>query len=197
MEKILENALFYIVIFFVAVAVIAFIKEQIEKAVDNNPGVTSTPSAEKKENYKLIDFNDHFTLVLDNTLKFIDAYLSEKPNEWLFLNISTLFEKSEYSSGTSYYYDEFIEFKVSVGSWYDSILYSNKEAKDYMMTIYTFNPAENEFVYRIRIGDSTNCIIPREIVKKKFFDCLDAYDISNPNRKLTRTSYGIHHQWNL
>lgn len=197
MEELFENALFYIIIFFVAVTIIAFVKEQIEKAVRKSSTATRSTTTPKNDSHKLIDFNDHFALVLDNTLKFIDAYLFEKPSEWLFLNISTVLEKSDYSSGTSYYYEEFIEFKVSVGSWHDYILHDNKDAKDYMMTIYKFNPTENEFVYRMRIGDSTNCVIPRDVVKKKFFDCLDAYERKNPNRELTRTSYGIHHQWNL
>ena len=197
MEELLENALFYIIIFFVAVTIIAFIKEQIEKTVRKSSTATHSTTTPRNDSYKLIDFNEHFALVLDNTLKFIDAYLFEKPSEWLFLNISTVLEKSDYSSGTSYYYEEFIEFKVSVGSWHDYILNDNKDAKDYMMTIYKFNPTENEFVYRMRIGDSTNCVIPRDVVKKKFSDCLDVYERKNPNRELTRTSYGIHHQWNL
>lgn len=197
MEELLENALFYIIIFFVAVTIIAFIKEQIEKAVRKNSTSTRSTTTPRNDSYKLIDFNDHFALVLDNTLDFVDAYRAELPGEWIFINISTVCEKGEFSTDGYRYYEEFIEFKVNVGCWYDSILYRNKDAKDYMESIYNYNSSDNVFTYRMRIGDSTNCMIPRDIVKKKFFDCLDAYDRKNPNRKLTRTSYGIHHQWNL
>lgn len=197
MEEIFENALFYIILFFGGTAVIAFIKEQIEKAVRKSSTSTRSASTTRNDNYKLIDFYDHFALVLDNTLKFVDAYRAELPGEWIFMNISTVCEKGEFSTDSYRYYEEFIEFKVNVGCWYDSILYSNKDDKEYMESIYNYNSSDNSFSYRMRIGDSTNCIIPREIVKKKFFDCLDTYDKKNPNRKLTRTSYGIHHQWNL
>ena len=167
----------------------------ISKNKGSAPTITSPATTNEK--YKLIDFNDHFELVLDNTLNFIDAYLAELPGEWIFINISTVCEKGEFSTDGYRYYEEFIEFKVNVGCWYDSILYRNKDAKDYMESIYNYNSSDNVFTYRMRIGDSTNCMIPHDIVKKKFFDCLDTYDEKNPNRKLTRTSYGIHHQWNL
>ena len=197
MEELFENALFYIILFFVGTAAIAFIKEQIEKAVRKGTRTTNSPSIAKKEDYKLVDFNDHFALVLDNTLKFIDAYRAELPGEWIFINISTICEKGEFSTDNYRYYEEFVEFKVNVGCWYESILSRNKDAKEYMESIYNYDSSDNVFSYRMRIGDSTNCMIPREVVKKKFFDCLDDYERKNPSRILTRTSYGIHHQWNL
>ncbi len=197
MEELFEKALFYIIIFFVGVTVIAFIKEQTEKAIRQDSKLTRTPSAANEENYKLTGFNDYFALVLDNTLKFVDAYLAELPGEWIFINISTVCEKGEFSTDSYRYYEEFVEFEVHVGCWYDSILYRNKEAKEYMEAIYNYNPSKNAFSYRMRIGESTNCMIPRDVVKKKFFDCLDVYEKNNPNRKLTRTAYGIHHKWNL
>ena len=159
--------------------------------------ISSVSPKSTNEKYKLIDFNDHFALVLDNTLKFIDAYLAYLPDEWVFISISPVSEKSEFSSDSCWYYEEFVEFKVNVGCWYNSILHTNKDAKEFMECIYDFDASDNSFSHRIRIGDSTNCMIPHDILKKKLFDCLDEYEKNNPNRKLTRTSYGVHHQWNL
>ena len=154
---------------------------------------TSTPHTYngKKENYKLIDFDDHFALILNNTLKFVDAYRIELPEEWIFLNISTVLEKGDFSTDGYRYYEEFVEFKVNVGCWYDGILYKNKDAKEYMEWIYNFDLSDNSFSYKMRIGESTNCIIPRHVIEKKFFDCLDSYDKKNPNNKLNRIIRGI------
>lgn len=159
----------------------------------------SRPTTENSstKNYRLTESYGLFENVLDNTLKFIDAYLSEKPSEWLLFFISTVGEKSEFSTDSYRCYEEFIEFKVSVGSWHDYILHQNKDAKDYMMTVYNFDSSENDFTYRMKIAESTNRVIDSDVLVKKLFDYIDTYEKNNPNRKLTRTSYGIHNQWNL
>ena len=137
-----------------------------------------------------------FADVLDNTFKFIDAYLDEFPGEWLHMLIAKDARDVIKYSSDYWRYEENIEIKVLVGIWYDNILYKNKDIEDYMMSAYEFNPSENAFVYKIQIAESTNCIIPRGILEKQLFDYLDAYEKSNPNRRLTRTSFGIHHHWN-
>ncbi len=152
---------------------------------------------QKKEDYTIVDFTQHFMQELNNTLKFIKAYREEVPGEWVFIDISPICEKGKYCTDNYWYYEEFIEFKITVGCWCEGILYMNKDIKEYIETIYTFDPSDMSFSYKIRIGNSTNCMIPRNIVMNKFFDCLDIYEKNNSGEKLSRTSYGVHHQWNL
>ena len=58
-----------IVIAIIVIVLISKKEEQTEKDIRKNSSQTRTLSAAEKENYKLIDFNDHFAFVLDNTLK--------------------------------------------------------------------------------------------------------------------------------
>lgn len=138
-----------------------------------------------------------FANVLDNTLKFIDAYLEEMPNEWILMFINEPPSKVTKHSPDYWCYEEFIEIKIAVGSWYNGILYKNKDLEDYMLSVYEFDPEEKEFIYKIQIAESTNCIIDDNLLVKKLFEYLDTYEKSNPERKLKRTERGVHHQWNL
>ena len=66
-----------------------------------------------------------------------------------------------------------------------------------MESIYTFDAKENTFTYKMLIGTSTNCFISPDLLRKKLFDSLDAYERTRPNRKLTRTDFGVSHRRNL
>ena len=180
-----------ILIIAIVILVIVFNKK---KEPTKKPTVISSV---KKEDYNIVDFTQSFTWVLNNTLKFIEAYREEVPGEWLFIDISPICEKGEFCTDNYWYYEEFIEFKITVGRWYEGILYKNKDIKEYIETTYTYDPSDTSFSYKIKIGNSTNCMIPQNIVMEKFFDCLDIYEKNNPREKLSRTSYGVHHQWNL
>lgn len=172
-------------------------KNRKEKAASKSFSATRSTTTSGNDRYILSDFNDRFAFVLNNTFDFVDAYLAEVPGEFIFIFISTACEKGELSTDRHCYYEEFIEFEVVVGCWHDYILYGNEDVKDFIESVYNYNSSDNAFTYRMKIGESTNCMIPHDVVMKKFFYCLDAYDRKNPSRKLTRTPYGIHHQWNM
>ena len=138
-----------------------------------------------------------FANVLDNTFKFIDAYLEEMPNEWILMFINKPPSKVTKHTADYWCYEEYIEIMIAVGTWYDNILYKNKDLEDYMLSVYEFDALEKEFIYKIRIAESTNCIIDRDVLVKKLFEYLEAYEKNNPDRKLKRTEHGVHHQWNL
>lgn len=140
------------------------------------------------------DFYDFFAFVMDNTLKFIYAFLSEYPGEWIFLNVSVDCKKEEYGDC----YESFLKFKVNVGSWYGSILSAHKDEKEYITEVYDFDASDNAFTYNMPVAARyTNCVALCDAVRKKLFNYLDVYDNNNPSRKLKRTEYGIYHTWNL
>lgn len=182
------------IVLIIAIVILVIVFNKNEKPAAKNQTVISSA---KKEDYTIVDFTQCFTHVLNNTLKFIEAYREEVPGEWVFIDISPICEKGKYCTDNYWYYEEFIEFKITVGCWYEGILYKSKDSKEYIETTYTYDPSDMCFSYKIRIGDSTNCMIPQNIVMNKLFDCLDIYEKNNPGEKLSRTSYGVHHQWNL
>ena len=183
-------------VYFIGIVVVIVIAYIITKKKEQNRNNTKQSKATaSKNNYTLLDSSDSFQNVLDNTLKFVDAYLAESPARWVNLIIAPVEEKAEFSTDSFEYYTEFIEFEVTLDIWYDSILYKNEEIKDYMESLFDFNPKEKVFSYKMLNGKSTNCMIPHDIILKNLFNYLDTYEKTNPNRKLTRTSFGVHHVW--
>lgn len=158
-----------------------------------------TPKTVKKnKNCKLIDCSDLFDCTLENTLDFIEVFIACNPKEWLILNISPAYEKTCDCSADGYScYEYYIEIEITVGNWYDGILYTNKKAKDYITSIYKYDPSDNTFTYRILMAESTDCVLKTEATTKKLFECLDDFEKKHPNRKLERTSYGVHQTWIL
>lgn len=149
-----------------------------------------------KSDHKIYECTDLFVSTLENTLSVIDAYAS-KAKDWLILNISADCEKSIDSLNNYRFYYYYIEIELVVGSWYNSILYPNKKAEDYITSVYTFDSSENTFKYRILVANSTNCVLQTETTNKILFECLNVFERKNPGRMLTRTSYGVQHKWNL
>ena len=193
MEELFSNALFYIIAFFIAVAVIALIKELFQKACSDPP---NTPTTAYGGDYKLYDSYNSFAYVLDNTLRFVDAYREELPGGWIHISIYTDCTNDKFSTDHHRYYIYSIVFTVNVACWFESILYKHKDAKEFMQSFYAYNPSDNSFSYKLRVGASVNCVIPGEITRKKLFDWLDRYEKANPGRKLTRTSLGVQYSWN-
>ena len=147
--------------------------------------------------YHLYEFNGLLTDLLDQVLRFIDAYLKDLPDEYLILSVLPKTEKEESPTGRYTHYYEFVEIKVTVGLWYDCILCEYEKEKDYMESVFQYDPTERTFTYRIHAGSGVRCVVPRGPIVEEIYRCIDAIERMHPGKKLKRDSNGVYHSWHL
>lgn len=131
-----------------------------------------------------------FEDVLENTLRIVEAYLHDSPNEWIHLFVSPgSLDDALLNS------EDYIEFKLQFGTWYDRILYKHPAENDYLTSLFSFDDSENSFKYKIRIALTR---LSYDEIKKIIHTCLDQFEREHPDAiKLSRTDFGVHNSWNL
>ncbi|MBQ4602627.1 MAG: hypothetical protein IJB24_07185, partial [Clostridia bacterium] len=112
------------------------------------------------------------------------AYSSALPDEWYLYFISQDFE---HIGGTT---EGYLEFKLLLGNWWDSLLYNSPEIKDYMMSVFDFDASENTFTYRIRTGICSSGSYPQDKITKMVHTYLNNYEATHNCIHLTRDSFG-------
>lgn len=130
-----------------------------------------------KTNFKS-NFSPNFIEdTLNMVIKFIVAYKTTIPDEWLHFWIS--YETKEDCGIIRY----FLKFKITVGNWWNGILYNDSDIVDYMMNVFHFDSSENEFIYYLPVGFGHSYTFPDELkeISKNF---LSSYAQKNDSVKL-------------
>ncbi len=174
-----------IIAFLVIFCILAAIKG-VMKFITSSDTTGSTPrsSSSTSSNAHIIFDEEFFVLVHDQVIKFLQAYSSELPDEWYHYFIS---QEVEHIGGTT---EGYLKFQVMLGNWWDGLLYSHPEVKDYMMSIFTFDASENTFTYRIRTGTCSGGAYPRDKIAKMVHKYLDNYESTHSGVHLKREDYG-------
>lgn len=155
-----------------------------------------TATKKRKEEKNLADFEGNLTQVLDETFSIADAYRTVCPQGRLSLRITPIRRSGELASNDCKHYREFLEIKLEAEVWTEDLLADFEKEQEYLKEIFEFSPQEKSFTYRMPIGQSIDCTILRDAIKKKMFVCLDDYEREHPTRKFIRTPNDAICHWN-
>ena len=133
---------------------------------------------------------ERFMVVHNQVMEFLNAYSAELPNEWYHYYISQEFE---HSGDTT---EGYVKFQIMLGSWWESLLYNVPEIKDYMMSIFTFDPSENTFTYRMWSGTCSGCSYPTNEITKMVHKYVSNYEAEHPGMRFERYSWGAKYSTN-
>lgn len=174
-----------IIAFLVVFCILAAIKGVV-KFIASSDTTRSKPkvSSSANSNARIILDEEYFVLVHDQVMKFLQAYSSALPDEWYHYFISQDFE---HVGGDT---EGYLEFKILLGNWWDSLLYNSPEIKDYMMSVFAFDASENTFTYRIRTGIFSIGSFPQDKITKMVHTYLNNYEATHNCIHLTRDSIG-------
>ncbi|MEE0946143.1 MAG: hypothetical protein U0M42_04860 [Acutalibacteraceae bacterium] len=179
------DVLFGIIAFLLIFCILAAIKGVIKYLVfDNTKNSEPEISSSANSNVKIVLDEQHFVLVHDQVIKFLRTYSSALPYEWYHYFISQTFE---HAGGTT---EGFLEFKILLGNWWDSLLYNSPDIKDYMMSVFSFDASENTFTYRIRTGICSGGSYPQDKITKMIHTYLNEYEATHNCIHLTKDSFG-------
>ncbi len=174
-----------IIAFLVIFCTLAAIKGVVKFILSGNPpGSEPKTSSSENSNTRITLDEEFFVLVHDQVMKFLRAYSSDLPSEWYHYFISHDFE---HIGDTT---EGYLEFKILLGNWWDSLLYNSPEIKDYMMSVFTFDASENTFTYRIRTGICSNGSYPQDKITQMVHTYLNNYEATHNCIHLTRESFG-------
>lgn len=171
-----------IIAFVVIICILAAIKGILKVIVPK--GKKPPEPMSTKANTRIILDEEHFVLIHEQVLKFLRAFSSALPSEWYHYFISQEFEHIGNNT------EGYLKFQISLGNWWDELLFDEPEIKDYMMSVFEFDASEKTFMYRIRTGICHSGSYPIEKITKMVHTYLDNYESTHTCVHLTRESYG-------
>lgn len=183
-----------LVVLVAVVLVFGFIKKSSARSKPRKKeyGDKNVKAYSKNYGYHVGNCEKSLVATLEEAFDFIDAYISVDPayhtvNMWI---SSPPCEKTDCSTDTNWSYDYFLDVRIWVSNWYDSIMNNHKDVLDRMSYGYKFDSESRTFTNRIKIASSANCFIKREVINSKIAEWVSAFEKENSKRKLTRTDQG-------
>lgn len=162
-------------------------REVLRKIAKNDPDKAIRLEAAELAGDPTDPTEEHFVFIHNQVIKFLRAYESELPNSYYYYAISP---SCEYVYDTSEYY---IEFKIILGDWRESLICNHTDITNFMMDAFTFDRGEQTFTDRIFVLASKSAgqydRIPPTIHKY-----LDRYDAHNPGIRLTQDKHGAKYE---
>lgn len=168
-----------VIAFIVILCILAAIKG-ILKSIPKPP----KPPKPEHMSAKIILDEQHFVLIHEQVLKFLQAFSSKLPSEWYHYFISQEYDHIGNST------EGYLKFEILLGNWWDELLYDKPEIKDYIMSVFEFDANEKTFMYRIRTGICHSGSYPADEITKMLHTYLDNYEATHTCLHLTRESYG-------
>lgn len=131
----------------------------------------------------------HLELMLDQVMKFIDAFKKILPGEWYFFDLYV--EAARKTYGSSLYTETgLVVFKITVGNWWDGLLRQFPDVEDYMLSVFEFNPQERTFIATIKAGECENRMFPTSAVVGMLQQSLNNYETKHPEVQFQRQNWG-------
>lgn len=176
-----------LLIFFFGLPILRWIYEQSRKA--DNKKKTQNYETESS-NASIVFAEEHLEHILDQIIRFLQAYSTVLPDEWYHLYISQDVKRDEYS-GNYYVNDGYLKFQITLGNWWNGILYEYPDIADYMDSIFVFDSQERTFTYtEFRTGSSTRCSFPTDKINTMLQKYLDNYESKHPGIHFERFGWG-------
>lgn len=133
-----------------------------------------------------IHFSENcFQSILDDIIRFIDAYSESTSGGWYTLFISL---KDECHDNITRVY---LHYEIQVDYWHDKLLYLYPDIADYANQVLTFDPQNNSFTYNSAIiGSNVGGAFPYEKLQTLLQTYLNNYEAQHPTVNFKRFSWG-------